>query len=141
MPQGSILGPLIFKLHVSNNIPPSISMSIFFADDTISYAPGFTHPRLLFSPASYHFLIIDFFRLKIRPSTVCRFLYIHPCFWLSCKTVNGIHISLAKSYTYLKIWFDRRLSFMIHIHLLTKKSSYLSIKLCYLIFQTTSLLL
>ncbi len=122
VPQGSILGPLLFTLYINNIFPSSVSCNFhYYADDTILYSTGPTLETSVMNLQSafnvFQQALVEH-KLVLNPEkTKCMFfsrthvtnknIRIH--------TLENTHIETVESYKYLGIWLDSRLSFRTHI--------------------------
>ena len=128
VPQGSILGPLLFLLYI-NDLPDTVqSTPILFADDTcLLYLHG-SKPELLQIKLSREISLAQEWchanSLTINPQK-CHTLFISPktndCIQELAVCLNDTLISTEKSAKYLGVIIDANLNFSDHIKALELK--------------------
>lgn len=127
VPQGSVLGPLLFLIYI-NDLPSCISSSIkLFADDCVVY-------RKILEPADHHALQSDLdnisfwcdtWLMKLNPAK-CKSMriarhsnYILPCDYL----LNRVRLTQVSSYKYLGIIISANLSWQDHVDYITSNAN------------------
>lgn len=129
VPQGSILGPTLFKIYI-NNVAHAATNSFIhlYADDTILYTSGpslntaLTSLQHSFNSIQYAFsnlhLLLHTKKTKCMvfnrnlPQATCP---------LKITSLNGSELEFVDTYKYLGIWLDSSLSFQTHINTLLTK--------------------
>jgi len=127
VPQGSILGPLLFSLYVNNIVPSFLTCNIhYYADDTkYSIAPTLKSAVDYLQSAFNHFqLSLIAHKLVLNSEKTKCMLFTrsnenNSC--LSIETLHGQLIETVITYNYLGIWLDSKLSFRTHVDHLIKK--------------------
>lgn len=128
VPQGSILGPLLFLLYV-NNICDHLTYSRYhmYADDTVMYscAPSLEAAvsNLQSDFASLQHTLIES-KLLLNGSKTKAMVFApnrSTVSSLSIFTLDGCSIEVTETYKYLGIWLDKNLDFKYHIEALIKK--------------------
>lgn len=145
VPQGSILGPLLFLIYI-NDLPKCTDLfTLLFADDTTLVASG-NDPQELFSYVNKEFKkVVDFFRthkLSLHPQKTRFMIFSHNNaehfpFNLFINYNNDEEFDPSKIFVleqikatsdtpaikFLGIYFDPQLNFKFHLNFLTKKLS------------------
>uniref|UniRef100_A0A3B3HCE9 Reverse transcriptase domain-containing protein n=1 Tax=Oryzias latipes TaxID=8090 RepID=A0A3B3HCE9_ORYLA len=129
VPQGSVLGPLLFVMYI-NNIDQNVSHTNmhFYADDTIIYCfdPSPTtavkYLQKAFDTVQHTFLQL---KLTVNADKTKLMLFSNsrktPQGFLTVSTLEGNEIELVHVYKYLGILIDDALSFKPHIENLVRK--------------------
>lgn len=137
VPQGSVLGPILFSIYI-NKLCENLSNAMyhFYADDTVIYCTASSTAQALellqsaFNTVQNRLkqlkLVLNVQKSKIMVFTNSRQL---PVSSSSILTSEGNEIELVNSYKYLGIIIDSKLCFRIHVNNLVSK---LRIKLGYL---------
>ena len=128
VPQGSILGPLLFTLYINNIILPSLHCDVhFYADDTILYSLG---PTIEVATANlqtafnrFQLALINLKLVLNSKKTKCMLFTRSPNTnaFTGIYTLKGEQIERVTSYKYLGFWLDDKLSFKVHVEQLTKR--------------------
>ena len=128
VPQGSILGPLLFTIYVNNIAVPSLNCDVhFYADDTILYSSGTSIETATANlQNAFNRFQLSLIRLKLvlnSSKTKCMVLTrsVDTNAFTGIFTLKGEQIEQVRSYKYLGIWLDDKLSFKDHVEHLTKK--------------------
>ena len=128
VPQGSILGPLLFTLYMNNMVLPSLHSDVhFYADDTILYCFGPTIEAATENlQAAFNRFQLSLIKLKlILNSSKTKCMVFTRCAKTNVSsgilTLKGEQIELVTAYKYLGIWLDDKLSFKVHVEHLSKK--------------------
>lgn len=128
VPQGSILGPLLFLLYV-NNICAQTKRSSYhlYADDTVLYSCAFSLEAAVSNLQSDFIflqqalfdskLLLNGHKTKAMLFAANKSVVSPP----SIITLEGTPIEFVDTYKYLGIWLDQNLNFKYHIETLTKK--------------------
>ena len=128
-PQGAILSPLLFSVHVNDISSATLASNInLFADDTSAYvssqAPSVLNSDLQTTADSLSSWF-NCWHLSVHPAkTVCMVLRstgMPPC-QLNIK-INGNHITQVTRHRLLGVIFNERLSWKDHVHDVVKKSA------------------
>lgn len=152
VPQGSILGPLLFILYINDFVnSTSILHKVLFADDTNLFL-SYKHPRELENILNSELAKVDtWFRCNKLSINISKTNYImfrsnnkpaHTDY--VCPQINGQNIDNVSSTKFLGILIDEFLNFKCHIDALTKKlSKYVGLfyKLRHIIPLSASLIL
>ena len=134
MPQGSILGPILFLLYI-NDINNCTSLNLLsFADDTTIYRSG-PYNKVLFDEVNYELIKIHTWlctnklSLNDKKSKVCIFSPPNSRYTLgnNCISVNNVKINFIgendESITFLGLHIDEHLTWSKHIAAITSKIS------------------
>ena len=134
VPQGSILGPLLFTIYVDNPCDIlSDGMSHLYADDTVFFCSSSSALKSLemlqsaFDTVKFHLaplkLVLNAHKSKTMLFSNGKQL---PSHLPRLSTVYGVEIEMVTSYKYLGVLTDENLSFKLHID---KRVSKLKFKL------------
>ena len=134
VPQGSILGPILFLLYI-NDINNCTSLNLLsFADDTTIYRSG-PYNKELFDEVNYELIKIHTWlctnklSLNVKKSKVCIFSPPNSRYTLgnNCISVNNVKINFIgendESITFLGVHIDEHLTWSKHIAAITSKIS------------------
>lgn len=127
VPQGSILGPLLFLLYINDisNISDNLHFTLFADDTTVLYSnPSLKHS--LQSASSAFCIVLDWFNsnklgLNIDKTHFIFFSTVHSC--PDILVVGNTVISRVQSVKFLGLLIDERLSWSVHINFLCTKLS------------------
>ena len=122
VPQGSVLGPLLFIVYVNDitMIPLSDGTISLYADDILLYRPIYTHNdyHLLQGDVNNICTWADINNLKFN-STKCKYMIIsrkkQPTIPVSPLLINDCCLERVKSYKYLGVWITSTLNWSTHI--------------------------
>ena len=125
VPQGSVLGPILFSIYINNlGLDLNQTKANFYADDTILYTSATSlkaaihHLQLAFSQVQKSGRIKGLNVKKKKKLMV--FTHTHSPIDFTISTQSGTPIERVTSYKYLGIWLDDRLSYGAHIESLLK---------------------
>ncbi len=129
VPQGSVLGPLLFILYI-NNIGNNLAHSSFhlYADDIVIYSSASTldqavsHLQSDFDAVQHTLsnlkLVLNAEKSKLMMFTKSKSAHSNSC---SIATLQGLKIEVVSKYKYLGVLIDDSLSFGLHIQYLVRK--------------------
>lgn len=128
VPQGSVLGPLLFLLFI-NKICDRLKFCKFhlYADDTVIYSSAASTEQALANlQADFSLLQYAFSDLKLLlNSSKTKLMFFSsersPAACPPITSLDGTSIELVHHYKYLGFWLDSNLNFKHHIDLLAKK--------------------
>ena len=131
VPQGSVLGPLLFLIHI-NDLQNNTNLKVInFADDTLLYKT-FNKNTYLQDSDNLNFELqkvsswLEENRLKLNIGKTKSILF-HPLkttFWKSirfCVKIGKTIVKMVKSYKYLGVIIDNNLSWAEHIEMVKGK--------------------
>ena len=122
MPQGSVLGPVLFTVFINTIVPLPNCQVHLYADDTILHCFADSVKIAMEQlQASFNVLpnILTDLKLVINAQKIQFMLFcstrsnLHPD--MCIITLKGSTIQMVSEYKYIGIWLDEKLAFYLHI--------------------------
>lgn len=124
VPQGSILGPVLFSIYINMCMGLDPVKIHLYADDTILYTTASLQVAMDFLQRAFNFLQLTLLKSKLvlNAKKTKFMIFNHSCSSsvYTLLTLDGTKLERVHSYKNLGIWLDDKLSFGVHIESILK---------------------